>query len=57
MVVVQFEGGGLGNLGDEISVDGEDGEDLLSTLSLLENVDRRSCNSLIPIFYNSHRKS
>ncbi len=24
---------------------------------LLENVDRRSCNSLIPIYYNSHRKS
>ncbi len=33
MVGVQFEGGGLGNWGDEISVDGEDGEELQSTLS------------------------
>ncbi len=30
---VQFGGGGLGNWGDEISVNGEDGEKLLSTLS------------------------
>ncbi len=33
MVGVQFERVGLGNWGDEISVDGEDGEELLSTLS------------------------
>ncbi len=57
-------GGGGGRVrGDEIFVNGEDGEKLMSTLSppLLENVDRRSCSDvsreLIQIFNNPYQKS
>ncbi len=53
-------GGGrrLGNLGDEISNNGEDGKNLYPHFlqPLLENIDRRSCNDgnqeLIPVFNN-----
>ncbi len=61
---VQFGewGGRVGNWGDEISLNGEDGENVcLNFLQpLLENVDRRSCNGgsreLFPIFHNLHWK-
>ncbi len=55
-------GGGLANWDDEISVDGEDGENLSPNFlqPLLENFHRRSCNDgsreLIAMFQNPHRK-
>ncbi len=55
-------GGGVGKWGEECSVDGGDGERLLSKLPqpFLENIDIRSCNDgsreRIPVFHNPHRK-
>ncbi len=57
-----MDGMGVVEWGDECSVKEEDGEGFLSKLSptLLENIDRRSCNGgsreLIPVFHNPHRK-
>ncbi len=54
--------GEVGKWGDECSVNGRNGERLLSTLSptFFENIDRGSCNNvsrqLIPVFHNPHRK-
>ncbi len=51
--------GGVGEWGDECSVNGGDGERLLSKL-FRNNIDGRSCNNgsrqFIPVFQNPHRK-
>ncbi len=54
--------GGIGQLGDECSVNGGMGKDICPNFlqALLENIDRRSCNDgrreLIPVFHNPRRK-
>ncbi len=60
---VQVRWEGVSKWGDVCSVNGGDGERLLSKLSIkpfLENTDRGSCNDgnrvLIPVFHNPHRK-
>ncbi len=54
---------GLGNWGNKISLNQEDGENVCPKFlqTLLESFDRRSCNDgswqLIPIFHNPHQKA